>query len=183
MNESDRVLNDLQENYPGTNLVKKDDSAFMKVINILLMIITFGQMKTFMTNFVTTIGRTIYVNKDWEHRTPHQQAMVLRHEGVHIAQEARIGFLKYKFMYLFWVFPTLCAVGRRDLEQEAYSESMRARAEYFGVKTLRHKGYKEHMLSIFSGPSYFWMWPWKKQLNEWFDSTLAEIEKDYEEKS
>lgn len=179
MDEATKVLQDLQAKFPGTKIVKKNDSTLMKVINIFLMVITLGMMRTFMTSFVTTIGRTMYVPKDWDHRSVYARATTLRHEGIHLAQERRMGSIRYKLTYLFWVMPCLFAVGRRNLEQEAYAESMRARAEYFGLKTLRFKGYKEHMLSHFTSAQYFWIWPWKKQLNKWFDETLEQIEKDH----
>ena len=102
MKESDRVLRELEVKFSGVDVIYKRDSLFMKIINVLLMIITFGQMKSFMNGFTTTIGKKIYVHNDWDLRSDFDRAITLRHEGVHLAQQERYGFFKFVLMYLFW---------------------------------------------------------------------------------
>lgn len=178
MKEPEKVLLNLQKRFPGTKLVNKQDSIFMKIINVLLMIITFGQMKVFMTGYVTTIGRTIYVTKEWDQRGDKAKAITLRHEGIHIAQAAKMGRILFSLKYLLWPVPVVWALGRRDIEQEAYEETMRARAEYYGIKALDHKGFKRHLLLNFKGPAYFWMYPWPKSLEKWYNDSVEKIKNE-----
>jgi hypothetical protein len=181
MNESDRVLRELEVKFPGLRVMKKRDSRFMKIINVLLMIITFGQLKTFMTQFATTIGKTIYVFDDWDYYDDFARAGILRHEGVHVAQFEKHGRIMFSLQYLLWPFPFLWATKRRDFEQEAYIESMRARAEYYGASTLRYKEYKQHLFKNFTTSAYFWMWPWRKQLEEWYESNVKALEEEFDD--
>lgn len=178
MNEADRILADLQKKFPGTRVVFKHDSFLMKVINVVLMVITFGTMKTFMTHFITTIGRTIYVPGDWNRRLIHSRASTLRHEGIHIAQEEKLGKIRYKLTYLFWILPCVFALGRTRLEQEAYEETIRSRAEYYGVHSIRNSKFRDHIVRHFTSAEYFWMWPWTDDIERWFESVVKKIEKE-----
>ena len=102
----DVVLKGLQVRYPDLKIVAKSDSFLMKLINIFLIVITFGQMRDYMTRFVTTIGETIYVPDDWNERSAQSRAAVVRHEAVHIRQW-HANRLFFKLKYLFWFFPAL----------------------------------------------------------------------------
>ena len=62
----EQLLLEIANEFPSFKIVAKADSAFMKVLDFLLKLITFWQMKTFMSRYVTTIGCTVYTPTLWE---------------------------------------------------------------------------------------------------------------------
>ena len=60
------LSDEVRKEFPSFNLVKKSDSKLMAAISAFLKAITFGQMKAFMEDFVTTVGTTVYVPSRWE---------------------------------------------------------------------------------------------------------------------
>ena len=175
MSELERVANELQKRHPGFKIVKKRDSPLMKTVNVLLMIITFGRMRSFMSDYVTTIGKTVYVTEHWDSNPALVNAATLRHEGVHIAQAEREGMVFYALKYLFWLLPAGLSRSRRDYEMEAYEESIRAHVEYFGIEFVEREEYKSRMISQFTSSSYMWMWPFKKSIESWFNKIIVDV--------
>ena len=91
MLEYDKLINDLSNEFPGFEIIPKNQSTLMKIINVILKILSFGLMKTFMTTFVTTIGSKVYVPSSWEWDET-SKISVLRHERVHILQKKKYTF-------------------------------------------------------------------------------------------
>jgi hypothetical protein len=148
----------------------------MRAIDIFLKVITFGLMKTFLTGYTTTIGTKVYVPRTWvSNKTSLEKAATLRHEAVHMRQRARMGTLLYSLTYLFWIFPIGLALGRRNLEREAYIESMRAYVEYYGIDRLEDPEVRGRIISHFTSSSYFWMWPFPKNCEHWYDGVVANL--------
>lgn len=170
-----RVMARIKGEFPSFRVVYKDSFRLMTVIDILLKIITFGQMKWFLTKFTTTIGNTVYVTRSWSEKSGYAKAATLRHEAVHMRQRARMGDVRYTLSYLVWIFPVGLALGRRNLEREAYEESLRAYNDYYSQKYLLGDSLKEQVISHFTGPSYFWMWPFRKSCERWYDRVVSEI--------
>lgn len=166
---------EVRKEFPAFNLVKKSDSKLMTVINGILRLITFGQMKAFMEDFVTTVGTTVYVPSKWEFWPTQSKMAVLRHERVHMRQSERYGRLLYSLMYLFLPLPVGLAYFRMKLEREAYEESLRAYAEYYGVQSLKDEKVRASMVQHFTTAEYFWMWPFKKSLEKWYDDSVAKL--------
>lgn len=169
----EELISDIKTEFPGFKIVDKEHSLLMKFIDVFLKVITFWNMRDFMSSFTTTIGCTVYVPSTWAARPPKSRMIVLRHERVHMRQRARRG-LWYSVSYLLFPLPTLWAYCRMRYEMEAYEESMRAILEYYGVDsftTALRKNYVQH----FTGPEYFWTWPWKSRIESWYDSSLARI--------
>ena len=177
--EHERVVESLMLEFPAFKLVEKKNSWFMKVIAFLLKVITFGRMNTFMTSFTTTIGYTIYTPSTWVSRSYISRAETLRHEGVHMRQLMRMGWLGFTFMYLLFVFPVGLALGRYLLESEAYEESLRAVADYYGVEAIRDEDLKKGIVDHFVSAEYFWMWPFRKNVERWYDEFVSELERTY----
>ena len=175
MNELDVVIGEIKHEFGDFEIIEKKNSLFMKTINVLLRIITFNQMKTFMTGFTTTIGHKVYVSDSWDKRADKMKAATLRHEFVHMKQERRMGKVLYRLTYLFWIFPVFFAKGRRDLEMEAYTESMKAHFEYYGARYVSTPEYKKHVCKHFTSAQYFWMWWRSADIEKWFDETLNKI--------
>lgn len=160
-----RVVNALRFEFPKVSITSKGDSWFMRALARLMPF-----NKTFMTNFVTTIGNHIWVPDDWELTPAFVRACVLRHEMVHLRQQRRYGMVLYTFLYLFFPLPFVVAWGRAFLEREAYAETIRARAEYFGEKDVRAA--KDYVLHHFTSGEYGWMWPFRRSLERWYDDVV-----------
>lgn len=170
------VVSETREEFPDFRIVSKSKSRLMKVIDIFLKVITFWQMKTFMTKATTTMGHTVYTSSEWGSRSLLIRASVIRHERVHMRQRRRYGAIVYAIIYLFWPLPCLLAMGRRDLEREAYQETIRAWAEYFGLEKLQRPEVRDFFVGQFTSATYFWMWPFRKSMERWYDEFLQKVE-------
>jgi hypothetical protein len=134
-------------------------------------------MKVFMTSFVTTLGVKVYVPDDWDDRDPTARAVTLRHEAVHMRQKGShwLGGIIFSLKYLFWPLPAVWARARRDYEQEAYAESLRAWVDYERMDVIISDTYRLHVIEHFMGSDYFWTWPWRDSIEDWYDGVVEEI--------
>lgn len=162
--------------FPDFKMIPKDKSWLMKVVGVFLKIITFGCMISFMSRFATTIGNTVYTGRNWVDMPPIQKATILRHEQVHMRQRKRMGTVRYALYYLFWPLPIIFAAGRRNLEMEAYTESLLAYEEYYGVEALKQPEFRNKVIGNFTSPSYFWMWPFRSRIERWYDGVVHRLE-------
>lgn len=162
------LIADIRREFPKFELIPKDESWLMKLLNVLLLIITFGQMRSFMSRYTTTIGYGVYIPRIWLDLPWQARAEVLRHERVHMRQRRRWGSIRFSLMYLFLPVPLLWANWRAKFEMAAYEESMRAVLEYQGYDALNSR-HREWMVRQFTGPSYFWMWVGRKRIERWYD--------------
>jgi hypothetical protein len=172
MTEYDKLIADMKDEFPKFQVIDKKDSLMMKAINIFLKIITFGQMKTFMTHFTTTVGYRMYVSSRW---LLADQVGVVKHERVHMRQMRRHGKIWHALSYLFLWTPCVFAHFRKKYEQEAYEESMRHRATTYGLKHIKGAEYREGIISNFTSAKYFWTWPFRKSIETWYDATVQKI--------
>jgi len=172
MSDYDKLVAEMREEFPKFKIVEKKDSTLMKLCNIGLLIITFGQMKTFMSKFTTTVLFTIYTPSEWEDA---DQVGILKHERVHMRQLRRHGIFWFWLGYCFLWFPTCFAYYRKKYEQEAYEETLRHRAQTGGMRYLEHPEYRESIISNFTSAKYFWTWPWRKDIEEWYDACVRKI--------
>lgn len=165
----------VRQEFPAFKFVKKSDSRLMSAIDTFLTVITFGQMKEFMKDFVTTLGTTVYVPDKWESWPTPSKMAVLRHERVHMRQAQKYGRLLYSLMYLLLPLPVGLAYFRMKFEKEAYEESLRAYAEYYGVTSLKSTPVRDSMVRHFTTAEYFWMWPFRKSLEKWYDDAVGKL--------
>ena len=168
------VIAATQSEFPGFKLIPKRESLLMKTINVLLKVITLGQMKDFMDNYTTTLGQKVYTPSDWDDYSYVEKLSIVRHERVHMRQAKKYGRLLFSLLYLLAPLPVGVAYFRKKFEQEAYEQSLRTAHQYLGPASLNDKR-KEFILSQFTGSSYFWMWPFKRDLERWYDSTVEKI--------
>jgi hypothetical protein len=175
----DAVVQSGQEEFPDLRLIRKADSTFMRVLDVLLRIVTFNQQKQFLTRYTTTIGWTIYTPDTWESRSEASRIITVRHELVHFRQQKRYSRFLFGLLYLLVYFPVLLAWFRKKFEMEAYEESMRAIAQIHGPDALRNAD-RERVVEHFTGPDYAWCWPFRRSVEKWYDETrdrvLAEAE-------
>lgn len=137
-----------------TTTYPKNKSLLMKIINVLLIIITFGKQNRFMTHYVTTIGDKIYVPDTWNKTDLRVKDMVIVHEEVHIKQYKKEKFLFY-FKYLFWPLPLFHAHARLEYEIEAYATEIVYGYKRYGTPIFNGRVYN-NVISQLSGPMYFW---------------------------
>ena len=166
------MVEETKEEFKGFKVVPKSESLLMKAINVFLIAITFGQMRTFMTRFHTTVGTTVYVTPSWDKQTDASRIITLRHERVHMRQARRYTRPVFSFLYLF-ALPSIWTF-RAKFEAEAYEETMRAAVEFHGTGSLDDK-LKASIVKHFTSAEYFWMKPFKGSVEKWFDEARKRV--------
>ena len=173
MSGYERIIAEMLNEFPKFRLVEKKKSFLMKAINVFLLIITFGKMKTFMKSFTTTLGYTVYTPEKWEESF--DRIGILKHERVHMRQMREYGRIWFSVSYLFLWFPCVFAYFRKKYEQEAYTETLRHSAKTYGIKYVESTFLRESIISSFTSASYFWTWPFRKSIEAWYDETVNSI--------
>ena len=155
----------LREEIPGFRIVRKDQSRLHRAIHYALIAVTFGRMRSYLDSFQTTIGKTVYVTTDWDDWSADRRYVTLRHEAIHLRQFRRLTLPGMALIYILL-----------PLEREAYAESIRAGAEVWGNDAVRRAEYRKHIIDQFTGPTYGWMWPFRTQVERWYDGVLASLD-------
>jgi len=166
----------LRGEFPRLRIIDKADDGLSKLIDVALKAITFGGQSAFMTRYVTTIRRTIYLPEGWRSRTPESRYITLRHEAVHLRQFRRYGLIGTALIYLIPILPMGLAWGRARLEWEAYAETLRATAEVHGIDAARSPTLHEYIRKQFTGPAYGWMWPFDRAVQGWINQVVSDFE-------
>jgi hypothetical protein len=166
-------------------LKDKDKSFLMKVFSIFLF------FNSDFKNMITIIGQTIYVPRNFYEQNARDQTAVLYHEYFH-AKQASKSFTFFAFKYLFpqiLILPFLAimipivllvnvsalwllagfafltpvpAYWRYKFEWEAYYEANVFYDLFVIGKDRRHV--VSQYVQYFTGPLYYFMWPFKKIL-------------------
>ena len=170
-----RYLDALHAEIPGLRVINKAQDPLSRWIDRALLIVTFGGQREFMTRYVTTIGRTIFLPSGWGDRSPESRYVTLRHEAVHLRQFRRYGLVLTALVYLVPFLPLGLAWGRARLEWEAYAETLRATAEVYGLDAASDPKLHAYLRRQFTGPAYGWMWPFERTVQRWIDRSLAEL--------
>jgi hypothetical protein len=171
----DQLLADLQLEFPKFRIIRKQQSRFSRLVDVLLRILTANQMRTFMTHYHTVIGDTLYVPLSWERMSAVDKIILLRHERVHLKQRRRLTFAGMAFVYLVPFLPWGLAYGRARLEWEAYTETLKATFELLGPDAASSPALRRHIIDRFCNAEYGWMWPFRSQLNRWYDRALRDL--------
>jgi hypothetical protein len=169
------LVDALRQEIPGFRIVKKHESRFHRAIHHALVIVTFGQMRSYLDSFQTTIGKTVYVTADWDDRDADERYVTLRHEAVHLRQFRKYTLPVMAVFYVLLPVPMGLAYFRAELEKEAYAETIRAAAEVYGPAYARSEQHRKYVIDQFMGPSYGWMWPFRGSMERWYDRILATI--------
>jgi hypothetical protein len=160
----------------GILIRDKCDSRFCKVLDRALKIITFGRQDRFMSEYVTTLGKRIYVPSQWSDQALGHRYLTLRHEAVHVRQFRRLTWPGMTLLYLFLPLPVGLAGGRAWLEWQAYRETLVATWQLYGPAAAREKRLHDHIVERFTSADYAWMWLPGRQVRRWIDKTLATLE-------
>lgn len=177
----------------GIKLVEKKSSLFMKILGVLLFF-----NKRFMTDYVTTIGKTVYwPNLEEIHIDPFGSFHTYFHEAQHGHDYIRFKIL-FTSSYIspqIFALPFLLAFLAIPFSNEwlycllfillaapipSYFRSMwewRGSSCNLALSIWRTGKVSdrriEFLVNRFKGPDYYFMWPFPK----WFRKKLAKIEK------
>jgi hypothetical protein len=177
MRRSEAFVAEIKREFPEFRIVPKRTSRLSHLIDWLLKVITFGAQREFITRYHTVLFGTLYVPDQWENTPDLARLVTLCHERVHLRQRRRYGDVVMTFLYLVPFFPLGLAYGRARIEWEAYTETIRATAEHFGLNEARSPRLREHIVRQFTSGAYGWMWPFAKSIHRWYDRALADVER------
>jgi hypothetical protein len=169
------LLDEIRAEFPRFRLVRKADSRVQRAIHKTLVVLTAGRMTRYLSDYQTTIGATVYVSPDWDDRSSNERYVTMRHELVHIRQFRRYTVPVMALLYLLVPAPMGFAWFRARFEKAAYEETIRAAASIYGPEHIRDGSFRDHIIGQFTGPSYGWMWPFRRSLERWYDRVLAEV--------
>lgn len=153
----------------------KGTSRLQRFIDRALWALTFGGQDRYLSDYVTTLGRTIWVPSDWDQTSHRARYKVLRHELVHVRQFERYTWPGMVLIYGFFPLPAGLAWGRAMLEWEAYAETLAVEAELEGVAAAHAPALHDEIVRRFTGPDYGWMWPFEGWVRRRIDNTLSSI--------
>jgi hypothetical protein len=171
-----QLLEELASRKRPVRVVQKRAFAHQRWADLALRLVTLNGQKTYLTNYVTTLGHTIYVPDGFNEWPAAQRYEVLRHELIHVQQFERYGWLGMIVLYGILPLPMGLAYGRARLEWEAYAETLRAVAEVEGIRAARAPRLRDMIVRRFTGPDYGWMWPFPRMVRRWIAEELDRIE-------
>jgi hypothetical protein len=169
----------MSQEFPRFRIIEKRLDFLSQAIDYFLKFVTLGGQREYLTRYHTVLGYTLYVPLAWSSTRDLERVIVLRHERVHLRQRRRYGWPLMAFLYLVPWLPLGLAYGRARLEWEAYRETLRAILELKGADALRSRELREQIVGRFTGSAYGWMWPFRSQVNGWYDRALAELLEDH----
>ena len=171
-----QLLVEIRAEIPGFRVIKKSQSPLHRAIHTALIAITFGRMRGYLSDYQTTIRKTVYVTDDWDDLDSDQRYVTMRHERIHLRQFRRFTTPVMAVLYLLVPLPMGMSYFRAHFEKAAYAESIRAAAELWGRGHVESESYRERLIGQFTGPAYGWMWPFRQNLETWYDSVLATLQ-------
>lgn len=169
------LLVDLRGRY-GVTVTTKPESSLMRALARLLFFV-----RGFMTDYVTTIGRTVYFTKRADIDGPAPDWRTLAHEGVHVADYVSRP-VRFVLAYLFpqwlavgalvaigavwslWFLIALAflaalapwpAPGRARLERRGYQ--MTIVCDLLAGENVESAAYHDWMIGHYTGSDYYWM--------------------------
>lgn len=175
MTRYDALVEALRAEFPRFRIVRKDHSLLHRAIHHALFALTLGRMRSYLDRFQTTIGATVYVTADWDDWPDDRRYVTLRHEAVHLRQFRAYSLPGMAVLYVLLPLPMGLAWFRARFEREAYAEGIRAAAEVWGPACPRGDAFRRQVIDQFMGPSYGWMWPFRRGLERWYDQVLASL--------
>ena len=172
----------------------KDREPLMRWLGRLLFF-----NKGFMERFTTTIGNKVYFpSREYVQEDYLRASVILAHELVHVEDSLEMGKVAFSLAYLFpqcfvllalpvgllthhpWWMILLCdvafllpwpAIYRTEFEMRAYAVSRAIRCAIMGQPQSKAMtmGYAHQ----FTGPDYYWMWPFPKEVDLMLEASDA----------
>lgn len=142
----------------GVVVVSKRDSRLCRLLDRALRLVTLGGQDRFLSDYVTTLGRRVYVPDGWDGVPAGHRYTVLRHEAVHVEQFRRWTWPGMVLLYVLLPLPMGFAAGRAWLEWQGYRETLTATWQLYGPEAARSQALRDDIVARFTGPDYGWMW-------------------------
>ena len=182
--------------FPDIQVKYKDESTFMKVLGTILFF-----NPSFMTDFVTTIGSTIYFpSRAAVQNSPDSFGTVFMHEMVHVHDQKTMGKIPFGFLYLLpQLLSLICfallfviswkimlplavlfllpipAYFRMCFERRAYLSSLYTHYKMSKISSYNYDPASDvdDYVGQFTSSSYYFMWPFKTALTADFNNAVA----------
>jgi hypothetical protein len=184
--------------FPNLQVKYKDQSTFMKILALL-----FFFNRSFMTDYITTIGNTIYIpTQDYIKLRPISGAVIFMHELVHMYDQKRIGNIWFQLAYMLpqiLILPALLlfllswkiaipviillalpipAYFRMYFERRAYVSSV------YVIQKLSERlkfnprldGQNTYFIEYFIDSSYYFMWPFTGSVTDKFNAAAQLVQ-------
>jgi hypothetical protein len=172
--KSTALLAAMTREFPHFGIRSKRDVWHQRAIHVLLMLLTLGGQRVYLTHYHTVLFGKLWVPDSWNTLSDVDRYILLRHERVHLEQNRRWGAIGMALRYLVPFFPVGLAYGRARIEWEAYEETMRATYEEKGRAAV--VALETYLVTRFTGPDYGWMWPFPTAVRRWFATTLRQLD-------
>lgn len=179
------------QEFKGFEIRYKDQSILMRALNMVVRVFN----RRFMSDFITVIGNKVYFpTRDFEKRRGTWKT--LAHEMVHMEDRKNSALFGWLYLFPQVLFP-LCVVVHAALgsawwyyllslvflaplpapfrmrsEAKAYAMTMAIEYWMTGQVTAFHKNY---ILRNFSGPNYYYMWPFRAHAAKVLDEYMAQV--------
>lgn len=192
------VVNEAIIHFPNLQIKYKNESLFMKILGKLMFF-----NKSFMTDYVTTIGNTVYFpSKLFVTIRPVSSSMILMHELAHVYDSKKFTSPLFSFLYLFPQILVLLALPLFFINWQiallfllfllpipAYFRTYFEKRGYLISLYVENKLSKKLKFSInldnakndsikhFKNSDYYFMWPFKS-IDTQFNEAAIKINND-----
>lgn len=185
----DAFVKHVQPQVPGFRVRRKEESWLMRVLNKLLFF-----TPDFMDRYTTTVGNTVYLTENLWSVNSIWAVSTLAHEARHVYDKRRFSMGLFGFGYLFpqilgvlaflaffswWFLAALAflapipAFFRMRIERQGYLMTLCVSWWISGEGAAWSE--LPRVLHQFTGPAYYFMWPFRNGLEKWFRRTLPEV--------
>lgn len=197
-----RLLEVIEEDIPGFELLVKEESSLMKTLNVFVKLFN----PVFMSDFITTMNTKVYAPRHYIEKRHDRLWRILAHEWWHLREAKRVSSVVQGTLYLLpqllaplallsvlavWLGPwwllnlawLVCAAPlpawfRAKEELAAYTVSLAT--DYWSYDAV-HELDIEYYAKQFYGPNYYFMWPFKSWVLRHLHSQVQRIsEEEYD---
>lgn len=199
--KTEKAIELVKKFVPEYKIINKQNSRLHRAIGWILSKI--GN-KTYMTNYLTTIGTTTAVSAT--SLTDSHLWQSILHEGMHAIDSKCVGNVKFGLAYLFpqilgFIIPLFTIIGlllgasawilwglvallflapipaifRTWIELRGYTVTLAVMFWSEGIDKVEGAAIVDSLVNIFTGPGYYYMWPFRKMLQWYFDKKLVEL--------
>jgi len=193
----------IQPIVPGYKVVRKKDSLLMRFLGVILFFVP-----NFMENYGTTVGNKVYLTDNSLKNQHIGLAVHLGHEAQHVYDKQHF-FLRAFGYGIFYLLPQVLALvalgsllaiwfdirwlwcltalalaapipsyGRMWVERRGYLLSFMGYSWVYGdEQSAKIMG---RQIKQFTGPAYYFMWPFKKSLLKWFTKNITKYQNNPE---
>lgn len=172
---------ELEAEFPRLRMQRKIDHWYWRWIAVFLKVVTFGKQTEFLSKFTTVVGLTVALGEvKWQEIQNRVSGWedslwaTLMHERRHMRRFRQLGVTLCALLYLLVFFPVGLAWGRAWFEREGYTETLRCWYALDPEWACSAEA-REWWIAQFTGPSYGWAWPFRKQVQRWFDTELVRL--------